>query len=294
MRHDRRRAPWLASVTLALGAVGAASVRPAMAEPAATAESTPAQAPAGIAAPVEVEQERAPESAPMLPEARAHFEEGLRLYGDHSFPAAIQEFEAGFALDPRREFLFAEAQAYRLAGDCARALPLYERFLGSGPSALHADATRLALERCARQAPAVVPAPAAAPQASAPIVATPAPRTERAWWRDPWALSALGAGAIAAGVGSGFVIAAYRARDQANASSTTLHADYDRLWSAAEQRRAIGVVSLSAGAALAIAGAIRLGVLRHRESAARPPRAPSLLSLAPSLEGATLLWQVTY
>jgi len=243
--------------------------------------------------------------APMSAEARAHYEQGLRLYGDHDFPAAIREFEAGFALEPRREFLFGEAQAYRLAGDCARAVPLYERFLGSGPSALQVDATRLALDRCARRpppkaAPPAVPAPAAAP----PIVP---PRAERApWWHDRWALGALGAGLATTGVGLGFVIAAHSAADQANGAGTMRYADYNRLWDLADHRQTIGVATMAAGGALLAAGAFRLVWVRHtaieRKNAggasAQERTSSTLRSLtalvAPTSGGARLLGQVNF
>lgn len=248
-------------------------------------------------------------SAPMSPEARAHYDQGLRLYGDHDFPAAIREFEAGFALEPRREFLFGEAQAYRLAGDCARAVPLYERFLGSGPSALQVDATRLALDRCARQpppkaAPPVVPAPPPAPAAAPPIV--PA-RAERApWWHDRWALGALGAGLATSGVGLGFVIAAHSAADQANGPGTTRYADYNRLWDLADHRQTIGVTTLAVGGALLAAGALRFVWVRHaaleRRNAAGASAAETTSSalrsltalVAPTWGGARVLGQVSF
>src|SRR5262245_38585026 len=60
----------------------------------------------------------APPDAPMSPDARAHYDRGLALYQAKDYAGAIREFEVGYAAEPRREFLFAEAQAKRLAGDC--------------------------------------------------------------------------------------------------------------------------------------------------------------------------------
>jgi tetratricopeptide (TPR) repeat protein len=92
-----------------------------------------------------------PPAPAMTGEARAHYDRGLALYAAKDYGAAIQELEAGYALDPRREFLFAEAQAQRLAGDCQRAVPLYQRFLTSEPSPLQASAAQVGLARCAQQ-----------------------------------------------------------------------------------------------------------------------------------------------
>jgi hypothetical protein len=250
---------------------------------------------------------------PMTAEARAHYEQGLRLYGDHDFPAAIREFEAGFAVEPRREFLFGEAQAYRLAGDCARAVPLYERFLGSGPSALQVDATRLALDRCARQPPpkaetptATKVAPPLAPSLSpsGPTAAPPAIAARAPWWHDRWALGAMGAGLAATGVGLGFVIASHSAADQANGPGTTHYADYQRLWDTAERRQTIGVAALAVGGALLATGALRLvWVRRHATpenndagAAERDAEAlhVSTAVVAPTAGGAALLGQVTF
>lgn len=283
---------------------GPAAVAPTSAPPpaAATSPETPPASPAedsahGATAPALVAPPTATPAPPepMSPGARAHYEEGLRLYGDRNYAGAIGEFQAGFALDPRREFLFGEAQAYRLAGDCARAIPLYERFLGSGPSALQVDATRLALDRCARRPPRLAQdAPAPAPRAPAPALERPP------WWHDPWALGALGAGLAAAGVGVGFIVASNSAADQANGAAITHYADFDRLWQTAERRRAIGVASLAAGGALLAAGVVRFALVRRhaaegRADAGRAPRAPALdLALIPRAGGATVLGLVTY
>jgi hypothetical protein len=59
----------------------------------------------------------------MLPEAKARYDEAMKLYAAHQYRAAIVQLEAAYAIDPRREILFAQAQATRLAGDCAAALP---------------------------------------------------------------------------------------------------------------------------------------------------------------------------
>jgi len=263
------------------------------------AQDPPAREPESPAAPAPLSAgESESQPAPMTPEARARYDEGLRLYADHAFAAAIRELEAGFALDPRREFLFAEAQAYRLSGDCARAIPLYERFLGSGPSPLQVDATRLALDRCARRTSPITPPPAP-PLAPAPAQPVSPPVVERApWWHDRWAAGALGAGLAATGVGLGFALAARSAADQADGPATTRYDDYNRLWNTAERRQTIGVVSLATGGALLAAGAVRLIWVHHREkrSGAEPSAVPPGMAtiVVPAAGGASVVGLVNF
>ena len=69
----------------------------------------------------------------MRPEAQALYDRGLGRFQTHDYASATADFEAGYAIEPRREFLFAEGQAKRLAGDCKGAVALYQRFLTTNP-----------------------------------------------------------------------------------------------------------------------------------------------------------------
>ncbi|MEA2699210.1 MAG: hypothetical protein QOI66_3481, partial [Myxococcales bacterium] len=166
------------------------------------------------------------------------------------YPAAIQELEAGYALDPRREFLFAEAQAQRLAGDCQRAVPLYQRFLATEPSALQASAAQVGLARCAQQMATATPTPPAGSAGPSPTVPPPAPPAPappplQARYRDPLGGALLGAGVIGLGVGAGFLIGSLTASNNA-----TTYDDYNRQRATIERRWNIGVVGLTSGALL--------------------------------------------
>jgi hypothetical protein len=204
-----------------------------------------------------------PPPPPMSPQAQAHYDRGLELYAAHQYGAAVDELRQGFAVEPRREFLFAQAQAFRLAGDCEHAIPLYRQFIDSGPSPLQAQGAGLGLDRCGpdRSAPPPPLHSTAAPPApqSAAGLATSEPRP---WWRDPWAGASLGASMIAFGLAAGFEVASER--DQANAPMTATDPQYDQVWTRAQQRRKIAVTSLMAGAALLATGGLRLLVLHGR------------------------------
>ena len=197
-------------------------------------------------------------SPPLTPAARERYEAGLAHYAARRFPEAIQALRAAYALEPRREILFAEAQATRLGGDCAAAVPLYQRFLDSDPPARQLEAARIALARCrdaaAAPPPAAPLAPAAPPPAAPPEPVKPAP-PPGPWYRDPTGAVLAGSAAIALGVGTGFLIAAGQANDRANRQRS--YGDYEVHRIEAESRRRTGRLLLLGGAILGAAAAGR-------------------------------------
>jgi hypothetical protein len=199
----------------------------------------------------------AQEPAPMGAEARGHFDQGMALYAARDFRAAARELEAAYALEPRREILFAQAQATRLAEDCPAALPLYQRFLDTQPPAQQIEATRIAVTRCqaaeaAPRSPALPAAPVAIARATAPPVAGP-PRPP--FYRDARGNLLVGAGLVAAGVGAALMASA-AALDRSARGETVL-GDYGDVRQSAERRWRIGLGAVVVGAALAVAGAGR-------------------------------------
>jgi len=208
---------------------------------------------------------------PMRPEAAALYTRGLERFATRDYPSAIADLEAGYAIDPRREFLFAEGQAKRLAGDCKGAVALYQRFLATSPSAVHANATQMALGRCAQhlaEHPEVV-------MVQPPRQPPPPPPPPILWWRDPVGLGFTGAGVAGIGVGVGFMVASTAARHDAERAPA--YDPYDQRWSTAESRWNVGVGTLALGTALTAIGVARFVMVRRRallESA--PPIAVSI------------------
>jgi outer membrane biosynthesis protein TonB len=157
-------------------------------------------------------------------QARRHFVAGQRLYGESRFEEALQEFEVGYRLSPRPEFLVNFAQALRRLGRYDRAIVECERYLATAPPPpLEAEARRLLSsirEEAARvsakpepptkpePAPEPVPVakPAPAPIAQpAPVVAAPvekpAPKRSRKWvWAVVGTVAALAVGGLVAGL----------------------------------------------------------------------------------------------
>jgi hypothetical protein len=198
---------------------------------------------------------------PMKPEARALYHQGLALYQAKDYAGAIHALEQGFALEPRREFLFANAQARRLAGDCRGAVPLYQRFLGMSPPPVQATATQIALGRCAQQM-AASPVEPVAP----PIVVTPPPPPSppAPWWHDRLGGALVATGVVGLGLGTGFLIAALSARGSGNEAA---YASFETKQTLAEQRMTVAVVGFAAGSVLVAGGVARYLLVRHRARA---------------------------
>jgi tetratricopeptide (TPR) repeat protein len=185
----------------------------------------------------------------MQPQARVWYDEAMALYAARDYRAAVSALEAAYAIDPRREILFAQAQATRLAGDCPAALALYQRFLATQPPAAQVEATRIAVARCETlAAPArMAPAPAVSPAVVAPVSAPPR------WYQDRAAGLLVGVGLVGAATGAVLMASAGAADEDAQ----TERARYDAYASRrekAERRWTWGLVSLIAGSALVAGG----------------------------------------
>jgi hypothetical protein len=195
---------------------------------------------------------------PMRPEAQTLYDRALSRFATRDYAAAIGDLEAGYALEPRRDFLFAEAQAKRLGGDCAGAVGLYQRFLQSGPPAVQASAAQIALGRCAQEL-------ANRPQVVVTVPAPPAPLPR--WWHDPWGLTLSAGAVVGLGVGVGYLAAALSARGDAGGAPTV--SEYGRRWSVAETRLDVAIGALAVGGALAAVGIARF-VIVHRRAGTGP------------------------
>jgi len=187
----------------------------------------------------------------MRPEAKQRFDAGMTHYAARRWTDAIREFEAAYAIEPRREILFAQAQATRLSGACGAAVPLFERFLATRPPVQQVEATRIALARCAAieaQTPKPLSSPAAAP---ALVTAPPVPR----WYQDRWgAWLAIGGGVLL--VPSAVLLASAFGADR-DAREADVYGDYEPRRRTAEGQWRWGMGGALVGTALIAAGAVR-------------------------------------
>jgi hypothetical protein len=208
----------------------------------------------------------------MKPSARALYERGLAAYQAKDYAGATRAFEDGYALDARPEFLFANAQARRLAGDCRGAVPLYQRFLEKSPTPVQTSATHIALARCAQQMAHERPAPI--PVAPAPPPPPPAP-----WTHDRVGAVLVGAGLVGLAVGGTFLALSFSARPPDDGLAQ--YADFKVRQESANRRFTIGVVSLAVGGVLTTTGVGRyLSVRRRGRGSATLTIVPGGLALA--------------
>ena len=133
-------------------------------------------------------------------QARTHFVAGEEEYAHGRWREALREFEAGYALSPRPEFLINFAQVHRKLGEYDAASRECRRYLATAPPPqLEAQAQKLLeqIEDERAHAPPPMNAPPTtnaqpttnAPTAPSPTVTTPAlvaappppPKKRRAW-----------------------------------------------------------------------------------------------------------------
>ena len=239
-----------------------------------------------------------PAKPPMSRQAQVHYERGATFYQAKDYAAAIAEFAAGYAIDPRREFLFAWAQAERLRGDCAAAIALYDRFLATSPVLRQADAAaekRAVCQRLQAQAapspppaeppaerpPAAAPLPSGEPAASPTVSPSPstagasppsvaaapplparAPTERRPFYTDLPGDVLLGVGLATLGVGA--VSYGLSSSDEEAAHRAPTQRAFAQLIGSAQTERSAAVVCFSAGAAVVAVGILRFALREHR------------------------------
>src|SRR5688572_19809072 len=69
----------------------------------------------------------------LLPEAQPHFERATAAYEARDYDGALVALRAAYAIDPRPDLVYAQAQAQRMAGRCADAIETYRAFLALQP-----------------------------------------------------------------------------------------------------------------------------------------------------------------
>jgi len=122
--------------------------------------------------------------------ARRHFLAGKRAFEAKRYAAALKEFEAGYAIDPRPGFLLNMGHASRRMGELRRAREFYLKFLESDPPASErrstialvvdidrqlAEAPTSGKHASAAPAPAPMTPPPAAPPPAVEVAAVPVP-----------------------------------------------------------------------------------------------------------------------
>jgi hypothetical protein len=227
----------------------------------------------------------------LSPEAKQHMELALAAYGKADYDTAAREFGAAYEIDKEPSLLYGMAQAKRLGGHCAEAVPLYQRYLETKPNKSQVAAARSGIKLCEGAAskptpdptppPDPTPAPASdppptpdptpAPPAADPVappvdpvvVASPPPppRDAPPWYTDRLAGFVTLGGIAVAGIGVGYLVA-YRGT-MSDADGAMFLDEYDDLLAKATTQRRIAVVGLGVGSAAIISGVL-LYTMRDR------------------------------
>ncbi|HEX5059941.1 MAG TPA: tetratricopeptide repeat protein [Kofleriaceae bacterium] len=82
-----------------------------------------------------------------LRQARLLQQQGMSAYQAGRYDYAVRKFSAALDTSPTPELLYHAAQAYRLKGDRAKAIELYEKYLDVSPRGPAANASRAELEK---------------------------------------------------------------------------------------------------------------------------------------------------
>ena len=109
-------------------------------------------------------------------QARILYEIGDRHFNLAEYDQAISAFGKAYELSPRPALLFNIAQAYRLRGDCARALQLYHNYLRLEPQAApraKVEGYIADLEKCVAPKPVLPPIAASGKTTPEPKLAPP-------------------------------------------------------------------------------------------------------------------------
>lgn len=210
------------------------------------------------------------------------FVRGARAFEAQRWDEAARAFEAAYADHPRPELLWAHAQSLRLSGRCNDALPLYERFIATGPTAEEIADAQTNVAECrehvgeATAVEPVAPEPIARPSTPPPAPTVqrreivddvrPAPRSrtreQPSARRDPWGHALLWSGVGVAGVGAGLLAAGHARSEQAAGSRTEF--EYQTRFSGAPALGNAGIAVLASSAALVTAGIVRFAVVGAR------------------------------
>lgn len=171
------------------------------------------------------------------------------------YAAALREIEAAESTRPLSDFVFMRALVEEERGNCRAAVPLYDRFLESGPLPKDAEAARAGRIRCGAEAePGPEPTPVSPHD--------PPPPTPKPWYGDPVGGTLVIGGTVALGAGLGLFVQA-RADERAAERADTLAA-HERLGDRASKLGIAAVSVLATGGALVVGGVIRYVVVARR------------------------------
>jgi hypothetical protein len=196
----------------------------------------------------------APPSGPRSRPAAAEAEAALSHYEAGRLAEARAAIARAYMIEPWPDYLYARAQIERADGKCVAAREFYGLYLEANPPERGAELARAGILAC----PVPVPAPRPVPDTT-PV---------KSWRKDPLGLTLAGLGGTAIVVGAGLYVGL--ARHRSDAQRATDHGEFARNYG---RSRGFGIAAaavMSVGATLALAGVIRLAIVkRHGRARSR-------------------------
>lgn len=212
---------------------------------------------------------RAPEPATSVD--NPHFAAAVEAWEARRWPEAAEAFARAYAIEPKPQYVFARAQALRLADDCSGAIKAYRAFIDLAPPPAAIDEARGYIVACGGDPtptppPPIAPRPIVSADVSAPrptdppLPATPARR--RPWWRDPAGHAVGWTGLAIAATGAGLTIEGLARRERGTRAADEQGYRDARRGGATMLHAGIPLTCI--GAAMVLAAVIRFAVLGAR------------------------------
>ncbi|HWB75375.1 MAG TPA: hypothetical protein VG755_10470 [Nannocystaceae bacterium] len=202
---------------------------------------------------------------PARREDNPHYRDAVAAWDAGDWDAAARAFAAAYEIDPRAEYVFAGARAHRNGGNCASAVPLFERFIALAPPKDAIADAELNLRECRAVLAASAPKPEPPPPRPVDVSPAPAPRPSAA--RDPWGHALTWPGLAVLGVGVGLLADAHARANRADGVDEQRYRD---LLHGAPARSQAGIALATIGGAALVAGIVRFAVVAARKRDASP------------------------
>src|SRR5580704_425696 len=213
-----------------------------------------------------------------------HARVATRAYDLQDWATALKEYKAAYSVDPKPEYLWRLAQAQRLSGDCANAIPSYKAYQHTA-STSQTNAAADWIKTCeaelaAQQKPveqATTGGPTPPPPVPTPAAALPPPPPAPAPRNSIWYRDSLGNTLMLLAVGSfvgGAVLLA-----EANAAAMAATSGTDASWTSnrntAKTESIVGGVFIGLGTVLYAGALWRYFTVTTRGNEDAPPDPPS-------------------
>ncbi len=214
-------------------------------------------------------------------DAERLYTEGQAAYDDKRYDDAIASWQKAYDLSHLSGLVFNLAQAYRLKGDCTKAVETYQRFIKLDPTSAQrgdAEGRLIEIQPCPVEKPVVVPPPPPPPKVIAPVE-----QGGRGKRIAGYVIGIVGVALV--GGGAYFGSRAQSLASDVNAACSTGHCEWtsdlaskDSDGRSAEKLQWIGY---GAGAAAVITGALLVHLSREHA----PP-----ITVAAAANGAAVSW----